>query len=125
MLQGSVNHMHTVTQHPVSSYLGSTNRLLVVGIKPMQVTKPLTTVTAPPGQQVQVTPVYGDDGTNSLQGIGEEELLLLTVLKPSLTVGSPSQLQGERCCCYCCCHSNFACGTAAAAAAAAAALLCR
>jgi hypothetical protein len=44
---------------------------------------------------VQVTHVYGDDGTNSLQGIGEEELLLLTVLKPSLTVGSPSQLQGE------------------------------
>jgi hypothetical protein len=61
----------------------------------LQVTKPLTTVTAPPGQQVQIAPVYSDDGTNSLQGIGEEEVLTMTVLKPNLTVGSPSQLQGE------------------------------
>uniref|UniRef100_A0A383VEM4 Big-1 domain-containing protein n=1 Tax=Tetradesmus obliquus TaxID=3088 RepID=A0A383VEM4_TETOB len=58
-----------------------------------EVTKPKTTVVAPPGEQVQVTPVYGTDGTNSLQGIGAEEILQMTVLKPSLDVGSPSELQ--------------------------------
>ncbi|WIA14670.1 hypothetical protein OEZ85_003172 [Tetradesmus obliquus] len=57
-----------------------------------EVTKPVTTVVAPPGQQVLVTPVYSEDGTNSLLGIGAEEVLQLTVLKPSLAVGSPSEL---------------------------------
>jgi hypothetical protein len=63
----------------------------------LQATKPKVTVVAPPGEQVQVTPVYSEDGTNSLQGIGAEEVLQLTVLKPNLSVGAPSELQGE---CY-------------------------
>lgn len=58
-----------------------------------ETTKPKVTVVAPPGEQVQVTPVYGTDGNNRLQGIGAEEVLMMAVLTPSPAVGIPSELQ--------------------------------
>ncbi|WIA37925.1 hypothetical protein OEZ86_001302 [Tetradesmus obliquus] len=66
---------------------------MLVQTDSFQATKPKVTVVAPPGEQVQVNPVYGTDGNNRLQGIGAEEVLMMAVLTPSPAVGSPSELQ--------------------------------